>query len=101
MFVLGLYMIYSLGPIFWLVLSSFKSRQDLFTMPPKLIFTPDFSGYQAVFGIGAAKDTAAAVGLSASLFNSIIVSTAGTVLRNAVRHPCRLCCLAVQVLGSG
>jgi multiple sugar transport system permease protein len=77
-FVLGLYMIYSLGPIFWLVLSSFKSRQDLFTMPPKLIFTPDFSGYQAVFGIGAAKDSAAAIGLVDSLFNSIIVSTAGT-----------------------
>ena len=78
--VLGLYMIYSLGPIFWLVLSSLKSRQDLFTLPPKLIFTPDFSGYEAVFGVGAAKDSASAVGLAQSLFNSIVVSIAGTVL---------------------
>jgi multiple sugar transport system permease protein len=78
--VLGLYMIYSLGPIFWLVLSSLKSRQDLFTLPPKLIFTPDLSGYQAVFGVGAAKDSAAAIGLSQSLFNSIVVSVMGTVL---------------------
>lgn len=78
--VLGLYMIYSLGPVFWLLLSSFKSRQDLFTLPPKLFFTPDFSGYQAVFGIGAARDSAAAVGLSQSLVNSIVVSTFGTAL---------------------
>ena len=78
--VLGIYMIYSLGPVFWLVLSSFKSRQDLFTLPPKLLFTPDFSGYQAVFGIGAARDSAAAIGLSQSLVNSIVVSTLGTAL---------------------
>lgn len=78
--VLGIYMIYSLGPVFWLVLSSFKSRQDLFTLPPKLFFTPDFSGYQAVFGIGAARDSAAAVGLSQSLVNSIVVSVLGTAL---------------------
>jgi multiple sugar transport system permease protein len=78
--VLGLYMIYSLGPIFWLVLSSLKSRQDLFTLPPKLIFTPDLSGYSAVFGVGAAADSAAAIGLTQSLFNSIMVSVGGTVL---------------------
>lgn len=78
--VLGVYMIYSLGPIFWLVLSSLKSRQDLFTLPPKLFFTPDLSGYEAVFGIGAAKDSAAAIGLVQSLYNSIIVSVAGTAL---------------------
>jgi multiple sugar transport system permease protein len=73
-------MIYSLGPIFWLVLSSLKSRQDLFALPPKLIFTPDFSGYQAVFGVGAARDSAAAIGLADSLVNSIIVSIGGTLL---------------------
>ena len=77
--ILGLYMIYSLGPIFWLVLSSLKSRQDLFTMPPKLIFTPDFSGYQAVFGVGAAMNSAASIGLAQSLLNSILVSIGGTV----------------------
>ena len=49
-------------------------------MPPKLIFTPDFSGYQAVFGVGAAKDSASAIGVFDSLVNSIIVSVAGTSL---------------------
>jgi multiple sugar transport system permease protein len=77
---IGLYMIYSLGPIFWLVMSSLKSRQDLFTLPPKLIFTPDFSGYEAVFGVGAAKDSASAIGLTQSLVNSVVVSVSGTLL---------------------
>ena len=52
--VLTLYTLYSMGPLFWLVLSSFKSRADLFTVPPTLFFTPDLSGYQGVFGVGEA-----------------------------------------------
>ena len=46
-----------------LLLSSIKSRQDLFTLPPKLFFHPVWTGYEAVFGIGAASTTAIAVGL--------------------------------------
>ncbi len=77
---LVVYTLYNVGPIFWLLLSSFKSRMDFFTMPPKLFFTPDLSGYQAVFGVGAAKDSASAVGVFDSLVNSVIVSVAGTSL---------------------
>ncbi|WP_112311538.1 carbohydrate ABC transporter permease [Pseudogemmobacter bohemicus] len=75
---LVLYTIYNLGPILWLVISSLKSRADLFAMPPKLVFTPDFSGYQSVFGIGAAKDSAASIGVFRSLITSVLVSTIGT-----------------------
>jgi multiple sugar transport system permease protein len=78
--VLGFYMIYSLGPVLWIALSSLKSRQDLFALPPRFIFTPDFSGYQAVFGVGAARDSAAAIGLTQALMNSIVVSIGGTIL---------------------
>lgn len=78
--VLGVYMVYSLGPVLWIALSSLKSRQDLFVLPPRLVFTPDFSGYQAVFGVGAARESAAAIGLSRALMNSIVVSIGGTVL---------------------
>jgi len=78
--VLTVYMVYSLGPVLWIALSSIKGRQDLFTLPPRLIFTPDFAGYQAVFGVGAARDSAAAIGLSQALVNSIVVSVAGTLL---------------------
>lgn len=75
---LVLYTIYNLGPILWLVISSLKSRADLFAMPPKLVFTPDFSGYQSVFGVGAAKDSAASIGVFRSLVTSVLVSTIGT-----------------------
>ena len=72
------YLLLSDGPVFWLALSSIKSRQDLFTLPPKLFFHPVWTGYQAVFGIGAASTTAIAVGLYASLLTSILVSVLGT-----------------------
>lgn len=77
---LAIYTVYNLGPILWLVISSLKSRMDLFAMPPKLFFTPDFTGYQSVFGVGAARESASAVGVFDSLVNSIIVSSVGTSL---------------------
>ena len=75
---LALYTVYNLGPILWLMLSSLKSRADLFAMPPKLLFTPDLTGYQSVFGVGAARDSASSVGVFDSLVTSVIVSTVGT-----------------------
>jgi multiple sugar transport system permease protein len=76
--IVGAYLLLSDGPVFWLALSSIKSRQDLFTLPPKLFFHPVWTGYEAVFGIGAASTTAIAVGLYSSLLTSILVSVLGT-----------------------
>lgn len=80
LFLLGTYSIYNLGPIFWLVISSLKSRADLFAMPPKWVFDVDWSGYQSVFGMGAAKGTASSYGVADALINSVIVSSVGTAL---------------------
>ena len=77
---LALYTIYNLGPILWLVISSLKSRADLFAMPPKLVFTPDLTGYQSVFGVGAARGTASAYGVFDTLVSSVVVSSIGTFL---------------------
>ncbi len=77
--IIGLYLIFSTGPVLWLMLSSIKDRQDLFTWPPKVIFTPVWTGYQAVFGVGSAQYTATAVGLYDALVNSIVVSGLGTL----------------------
>jgi multiple sugar transport system permease protein len=77
---LSMYTIYSMGPLFWLLLSSLKSRIDLFAVPPRLFFEPDLSGYQAVFGIGPASQGASAVGLTDALINSIVISISGTAL---------------------
>jgi multiple sugar transport system permease protein len=78
--VLALYAVFSLAPIVWLVLSSLKSRADLFAMPPTVLFTPDIAGYQSVFGVGAAAGSASSVGVFDSLVNSVIVASSGTVL---------------------
>jgi multiple sugar transport system permease protein len=77
---LGTYTVYNLGPIFWLVISSLKSRADLFAMPPKWVFDVDLSGYESVFGVGAAKGTASSYGVADALINSVIVSSVGTAL---------------------
>ena len=77
---LSVYMLYSMGPLLWLVLSSLKSRIDLFTTPPKLMFSPDWSGYQSVFGVGAAQNRASSIGVLDALINSIVISFSGTFL---------------------
>src|SRR3954454_14539874 len=74
------YTLINFGRLFWLIVSSLKSRVDLFSMPPKLVFTPDFSGYQSVFGVGAAAGSASSVGVFDSLVNSVLVSSVGTFL---------------------
>lgn len=78
-FVIGGYLLFSTGPVIWLMLSSIKDRQDLFSWPPSVFFHPVFTGYEAVFGVGSAQQTATAVGLYESLINSIVVSGLGTL----------------------
>ena len=38
-----------LFPIFWMVISSFKTQADISTYPPKFVFTPTLRNYRAVF----------------------------------------------------
>jgi len=78
--VIGIYLLFSLGPVLWMVVSSLKDRQELFSWPPSLIFTPDVSSYAAVFGLGDSSQSAASIGLVGALFTSIIVSVCGTAL---------------------
>ncbi|MEH6725671.1 MAG: carbohydrate ABC transporter permease [Hyphomicrobiales bacterium] len=77
---LAAYTFYNLGPILWLLISSFKGRADLFAMPPVWIFDIDTSGYESVFGVGAAAGTASAYGVVDALVNSVVVSSIGTVM---------------------
>ena len=42
--------VFYLFPIFWLALGSFKTRTDMFAIPPKWIFTPTLSNYALSFG---------------------------------------------------
>jgi multiple sugar transport system permease protein len=82
--VIVVYMLYSCGPLIWLVASSLKDRQELFVWPPSLVFTPDLSSYRAVFGLGESAQTATAEGLVDALVNSILISGVGTFLAVAL-----------------
>lgn len=98
---LAIYTLYNLGPILWLVISSLKSRMDLFAMPPKLVFTPDLSGYQSVFGVGAARESASSVGVFDSLVNSVIVSSVGTSLAVFLGTLAGYVCSRFNFIGKG
>jgi len=39
-------------PVFWMVLTSFKTEADAYTSPPKFFFHPTFSQYKEVFSTG-------------------------------------------------
>jgi multiple sugar transport system permease protein len=59
--------IWSLLPIVWNMLTSIKSRTDIFAMPPKLIFEPNFDAYRTAFGRGGAS-------ILPNLTNSLIIA---------------------------
>lgn len=37
------------APVFWMILTSFKTRQDALAIPPKLFFTPSLDNFKSVF----------------------------------------------------
>jgi multiple sugar transport system permease protein len=46
---LALVLLWTLVPIIWMVLSSFKSADDLLSTTPRVIFNPTFEHYQGLF----------------------------------------------------
>jgi sorbitol/mannitol transport system permease protein len=58
------------APVFWMVLTSFKTEQDAVADPPKLFFAPTLSHYAEVF----------ASGVLGSAWNSVTASVVSTVL---------------------
>lgn len=61
---LTIFIIVTLLPYLWLVITSFKTKLDAFSIPPKFVFKPILSNYYDVFIKG---------GMLANLKNSIIV----------------------------
>lgn len=57
-------------PLLWVVLSSFKTRLDLFAIPPKWIFTPTLANYQGLLASDFPRQ----------LVNSLIVAVSSTVI---------------------
>ncbi len=46
---IGMAMIWSLGPLYWMAATSLKPPQIVWVLPPPLIFTPYFDNYHQVF----------------------------------------------------
>lgn len=67
-----------LSPVIWLVLSSFKTRVDLFSQQPLFIFQPTFENYIQAFGEKGFLD---------NLANSAIVAALSTLVALAVGVP--------------
>jgi multiple sugar transport system permease protein len=68
-------------PVLWIILTAFKSYEDVLAVPPKFIFTPTLDNFAQVFSRaysvgGQAQDT----GFSLYFFNSIFIATISILL---------------------
>jgi multiple sugar transport system permease protein len=93
-FCLGFWMLFAIFPVAWSYLNSFKPPEQIFELPPKLIFTPTLHNYLAIFGLEVGTElegltqTQAGTGATSQLpryfLNSLIVSVGTTVLSLAI-----------------
>ncbi|NPV54608.1 MAG: carbohydrate ABC transporter permease [Firmicutes bacterium] len=66
-----IFLAWTLLPIFWIVLTSFKETVDIFTVPPKIVFRPTLSNYIRAFIRG---------NFSAYFVNSLIIAVSSAFL---------------------
>ena len=59
-------------PVLWIILTSFKVRTDIFTLPPKIFFNPTVEHYIEAF----IRTSDIAFGI----FNSVVIATVTTFL---------------------
>jgi multiple sugar transport system permease protein len=69
---LGAYAVWSLLPVLWVLLSSFKSNVDVLAVPPKLAFTPTWANYPGVLET--------VPGFPRVVLNSVLVAAVGTAI---------------------
>ena len=78
--ILSIWMIFTLFPVAWLLMSSVKEPQDVFAMPPQWIFTPTLHNYNVVLGLEIPTEletvTEAQVGTGLSPFPRFLLNTA-------------------------
>jgi len=82
---LGVAFIFFMFPLYWILISSFKTRADVDTQTPTYIpfvdFEPTLNNYRDVLGTGQSEGSDSAVSeFSDRLINSIIITGASTFL---------------------
>ena len=78
--IIGIWVIFSLGPLLWLFLSSLKTRLDLFSMPPKFFFSPTLHGYKSLFVITYKDGSTGLSEIIDTMINSVVIAGGGTIL---------------------
>jgi multiple sugar transport system permease protein len=78
--IIGIWVVFSLGPLFWLFLSSLKTRLDLFSIPPKFFFTPTLHGYKSLFIITYKDGSTGVSEIIGTMINSVVIAGMGTIL---------------------
>jgi multiple sugar transport system permease protein len=73
--VVGLLVLWSLGPIVWIVLTSLKTRAEIIAFPPSFIFEPNLDGYRRALS---------QTGILPQLENTIVVAAGSTLLSLAL-----------------
>ena len=66
-------------PVIWVIITSFKARTDIFTLPPKIFFNPTVEHYIEAFLRSS--------DITHGTFNSILIATATTILTLLVAIP--------------
>jgi multiple sugar transport system permease protein len=77
--VLFIAIIAAIFPVAWMILTSFKTRVQIFSIPPTLIFKPTLANYQEMF---AAKGSArySQEGYLKYIINSLVIATISTLV---------------------
>jgi multiple sugar transport system permease protein len=71
------------APVAWIILSSFKTRDDILAMPPKLLFTPTLDNYADLLRTNAS--------FTLQLFNSVVLSLSAVVIAVTVSFLAAFC----------
>ena len=75
-YLIGIILIFVLiGPPAYMVSMSLKTGRDLFSIPPKFIFTPTLDNYKEIFGSAS---------FVRSIYNTIIISFTSTILTEII-----------------
>ncbi len=79
--VVGLISLVYFFPVFWILLTAFKTRADALATPPKLFFTPTLNNFVNVFERASAMSgEPLSTGFGLYFFNSVFIASAGVFL---------------------
>jgi multiple sugar transport system permease protein len=67
--------VFCLFPIYWILATSFKPASDVFSIPPRWIFTPTLEAYRRVFQLSPFAE---------SIMNSVVVTVLAVIISTTI-----------------